>query len=450
MSVEIIIHVQPNSRSVPVDSFVGIPAGGLIGQVIGKSGAADFEVEWVDPPAGGGGGGVPPGGTIGQVLAKVSGANYATQWVDPQAGPQGPAGAKGDDGADGANGLSAYQVAVANGFVGTEAAWLVSLKGEPGDDGVDGSPGAPGADGANGLSAYQVAVANGFVGTEAAWLASLKGEPGDDGADGAPGADGANGLSAYQVAVANGFVGTEAAWLASLKGEPGDDGAPGGDAVPGSSSRHFFDFPQGVIEGVGLVFSAVNGGSANTAGTQSEDAGAFGTRFISCSTSANSGAYINPIVTGGNGFWLAAGNTLSCRFRLKFLSTLLATTKVRFGFQGAFSTADEASEVSFVVDGGAITGRCRSSSSQTSTTGLGSVTSNVWMGFKIDYTSTSVVFSVYNNVGALIATETLTANIPTNINKTTGVIATNSGTTAGKILGIDYIYGEFNSASRAF
>lgn len=63
-------------------------------------------------------------------------------------------GAPGGDGDDGGPGPSAYQVAVANGFVGDEAAWLVSLKGDPGDPGDDGQ------------SAYAVAVANGFVGTQ--------------------------------------------------------------------------------------------------------------------------------------------------------------------------------------------------------------------------------------------------------------------------------------------
>jgi hypothetical protein len=35
-------------------------------------------------------------------------------------------------GTQGAAGASAYQVAVANGFVGSQAAWLLSLKGDPG------------------------------------------------------------------------------------------------------------------------------------------------------------------------------------------------------------------------------------------------------------------------------------------------------------------------------
>lgn len=43
-------------------------------------------------------------------------------------GPAGPKGDKGDQGVQGTSGLSAYQVAVANGYVGTEAQWLASLQ----------------------------------------------------------------------------------------------------------------------------------------------------------------------------------------------------------------------------------------------------------------------------------------------------------------------------------
>ncbi len=41
-------------------------------------------------------------------------------------------------GKDGNDGLSAYEIAVINGFAGTEAEWIVSLKGEPGENGEDG------------------------------------------------------------------------------------------------------------------------------------------------------------------------------------------------------------------------------------------------------------------------------------------------------------------------
>lgn len=46
---------------------------------------------------------------------------------------------------------------------------------------ITGPPGPQGPAGAQGLSAYQVALANGFVGSEAAWLASLVGPPGSGG-----------------------------------------------------------------------------------------------------------------------------------------------------------------------------------------------------------------------------------------------------------------------------
>lgn len=131
-------------------------------------------------------------------------------------------------------GHSAYQVAVNEGFAGTEAEWLESLKGEKGDKGD---------------SAYEEALKNGFEGTEAEWLESLKGDKGDKGDKftrddfteedwlSLKGEDAIplrpsqlndseleliRGYSAYQVALNEGFEGTEKEWLATLKGEKGD------------------------------------------------------------------------------------------------------------------------------------------------------------------------------------------------------------------------------------
>ena len=44
--------------------------------------------------------------------------------------------------ANGATGKSAYEVAVANGFVGTESQWLLSLEGTDGTNGTNGADGA--------------------------------------------------------------------------------------------------------------------------------------------------------------------------------------------------------------------------------------------------------------------------------------------------------------------
>lgn len=99
----------------------------------------------------------------------------------------------------GADGKSVFEIAVENGFVGTEAEWLESLKGkdgtdgQPGKNGADGTNGQDGKDGIDGKSAYEIAIANGFFGTESEWLESLKGSDGKDGTDGQPGKDGVDG-----------------------------------------------------------------------------------------------------------------------------------------------------------------------------------------------------------------------------------------------------------------
>ena len=105
----------------------------------------------------------------------------------------------------GKDGKSAYEVAVAYGFVGTEVEWLESLKGVDGKDGVNGKDGCDGRNGVDGLL----------------------GKDGKDGADGLPGRDGIDGIdgkSAYIIAVEHGFSGTETEWLQSLKGADGKDG----------------------------------------------------------------------------------------------------------------------------------------------------------------------------------------------------------------------------------
>ena len=60
---------------------------------------------------------------------------------------QGPKGDKGDAGNDG---KSAYQIAVDNGYVGTESEWLASLKGVKGDTGEQGPQGIQGEQGPKG------------------------------------------------------------------------------------------------------------------------------------------------------------------------------------------------------------------------------------------------------------------------------------------------------------
>ena len=145
-----------------------------------------------------------------------------------------PSAGNGVAGPRGEKGYSAYELAVKNGYTGTEEEWLKSLQGPQGvkgdtgaagpagNNGADGKAGADGADGkdgADGLSAYEIAVQRGFNGNEDAWLQSLKGPQGEegpagaDGKNGVNGVDGKDGLSAYSIAVKNGYNGTESEWI---------------------------------------------------------------------------------------------------------------------------------------------------------------------------------------------------------------------------------------------
>ena len=59
------------------------------------------------------------------------------------------------------------------------------------------APGEPGPAGADGKSAYEIAVGNGFSGSETEWLESLRGEPGPQGEPGAPGYTPVNGVDYF-------------------------------------------------------------------------------------------------------------------------------------------------------------------------------------------------------------------------------------------------------------
>lgn len=107
------------------------------------------------------------------------------------------------------------------------------IPGVPGADGQDGAPGTPGEPGADGLSAYELAVQEGYDGDLTSWLASLKGADGEEGPQGA---------SAYEVAVLNGFQGTIQEWLDSLEGADGIDGQDGQDGAPGTPGGSPSDF----------------------------------------------------------------------------------------------------------------------------------------------------------------------------------------------------------------
>jgi len=175
-------------------------------------------------------------------------------------------GLKGEKGADG---LSAYQVAVINGYKGSQAEWLTSLVGNKGDKGDTGDPGKdfkivktfPSIAEMNGVGFSdgdftmiasdvndpddgKLYVWNGTNFTYIADLSGSQGIKGDTGEKGDPGEKGnpgEQGLSAYQVAVNAGFNGSVNQWLDSLVGAKGDTGDKGDNAVINVISQADYD-----------------------------------------------------------------------------------------------------------------------------------------------------------------------------------------------------------------
>ena len=102
----------------------------------------------------------------------------------------------------------------------------------------DGSAAASvGEDLPRGKSAYEVAVENGFSGTETEWLASLKGATGAPGADGK---DGTDGKTPYVGDNGNWYIGADDTGKPSRgakgdKGEKGDKGAKGDKGDTGAT-----------------------------------------------------------------------------------------------------------------------------------------------------------------------------------------------------------------------
>ena len=98
---------------------------------LGQQPGAPFVIDW-GQLAVGGTGPTGPAGPTGPTGATGSTGPPGSTGATGATGPTGPAGPTGPTGAAGP---SAYQVAVANGFVGSESAWLATLGGIPGPAG---------------------------------------------------------------------------------------------------------------------------------------------------------------------------------------------------------------------------------------------------------------------------------------------------------------------------
>lgn len=130
-------------------------------------------------------------------------------------------------GPKGDNGASAYEVALENGFKGTEKEWLESLVGAQGKDGAQGPKGEQGIQGPQGIPGEQ----------------GPKGETGPQGPQGEKGLDGSisfEELTDEQKELLRGPQGIQ-----GPKGDKGDPGEKGADGQPGKDGAQGPAGPQG-------------------------------------------------------------------------------------------------------------------------------------------------------------------------------------------------------------
>lgn len=173
-------------------------------------------------------------------------------------------GGSGSQGPKGDPGKSAYDIAIDNGFVGTEPEWLESLVGPQGEAGPQGDPGEQGIQGPQGdvgESAYEAWLALGNEGTEQDFIDSLKGEQGiqgvkgdtgDTGPAGADGSDGQDGITPHiDETSGNWFIDTTDTGvhaqgpqgeqgIQGIQGEEGPQGPKGDQGDPGQDVQKFY------------------------------------------------------------------------------------------------------------------------------------------------------------------------------------------------------------------
>ena len=159
-------------------------------------------------------------------------------------GPEGPAGPTGPSGAD-------STVPGPQGEPGAAGAQgpqgIQGIQGETGPAGADSTvPGPPGPAGNDGDSAYEVAVVNGFVGTEAEWLLSLVGAQGPQGIPGEQGIQGIQGIP--------GDAGPQG--IQGIQGEAGAQGEQGIQGIQGPVGADGAD-GIGTAESVGTLVNSL-------------------------------------------------------------------------------------------------------------------------------------------------------------------------------------------------
>lgn len=379
------------------------------------------------------------------------------QGIQGTAGATGATGPAGADGQDGADGLSAYQVAVAGGFVGNEAAWLASLVGPQGPTGATGAVGPKGDTGDTGPQGIQ-----GPAGPQ-----GVKGDTGDTGPQGIQGIQGIQGPAGPTGATgpkgdtgdtgpagATGATGPAGPTGATgPKGDTGDTGpmgpagpagptgatGPQGPAGPAASNEVALDnwdwWYENWIGTTGAASmdmwagTAISSGTNNGALPTSSQAGfnPYGV-LLRSSTTANSGYRYKTTSEIADYF-----GTLEHKFIARVTVASSATNTIRIGYHDSTTSADATDGAYFEIAGLVCSAKTSNNSTRTTNASTYTLTANTPYIFDIEANAagTSIRFRIYQGTSTTpVFDVTNTTNIPVTQARSfgAGIVATNSGT----------------------
>lgn len=188
-----------------------------------------------------------------------------------------------------------------------------------------------------------------------------------------------------------------------------------------------------------FIGAAISSGTITTApATAAITSDHPGSVLARSSTTANSGYQFT---TALDRIQLGGGERFDLVFRT---AAAFTNTTVRRGFTDSITSTAPTDGVYFETSGsGALTGKCRSNSTESATATLVTLAASTWYHVRIslDGGAKRALFEVFSEAGALLASATLSSNIPVGSGRSTGagVVATNSGTTATDLEVWDYM-----------
>lgn len=150
-----------------------------------------------------------------------------------------------------------------------------------------------------------------------------------------------------------------------------------------------------------------------------------------------------------SGYLIAtSANSLIIKGKEVFLSALIihsiaATTVIREGFIDTINSSDCVDGVYFEITNGSIRAKTSNNNVRTSSTNTFSIVVDTyyWSAIKINSDATLATFKVFNEQGTLLFTDTISTNIPTAINRDTGIgiIGSSSLSAATDLYSLDFM-----------